>query len=147
MSYDIVSSLCGIFKKRFYLFFYVYEYIVAVFRHTRRGHQIPLQMVMSHHVIAGYWTQDLRKKSQCSYPLSHFSSPFMWNINKRRQHKMTYHAVWPNSGWRMSDLGISDSIYKEDFYDQTTCHSRDLLHILWEFLLCQVSPKVHLLSS
>jgi hypothetical protein len=26
---------------------------VAVFRHTRRGHQIPLQMVMSHHVVAG----------------------------------------------------------------------------------------------
>jgi hypothetical protein len=24
-----------------------------VFRHTRRGHRIPLQMVMSHHVFAG----------------------------------------------------------------------------------------------
>ena len=33
--------------------FYVYEYTVAIFRHTRRGHQIPLQMVVSHHVIAG----------------------------------------------------------------------------------------------
>jgi len=33
--------------------FYVYEYTVAVFRHTRRGHQIPLQMVVSHHVVAG----------------------------------------------------------------------------------------------
>jgi hypothetical protein len=38
---------------------YVYEYTVAVFRHTRRGHQIPLQMVVSHHVVAGNWTQDL----------------------------------------------------------------------------------------
>jgi hypothetical protein len=28
------------------------EYTVAVFRHTRRGHQIPLQMVVSHHVVA-----------------------------------------------------------------------------------------------
>jgi hypothetical protein len=28
-------------------------YAVAVFRHTRRGHQIPLQMVVSHHVVAG----------------------------------------------------------------------------------------------
>jgi len=27
---------------------YLYKYIVAVFRHTRRGHQIPLQMVVSH---------------------------------------------------------------------------------------------------
>jgi len=31
----------------------IYMYIITVFRHTRRGHQIPLQMVMSHHVIAG----------------------------------------------------------------------------------------------
>ena len=27
--------------------FHVYEYTVAVLRHTRRGHHIPLQMVMS----------------------------------------------------------------------------------------------------
>ena len=26
---------------------------VTVFRHTRRGHQIPLQVVGSHHVVAG----------------------------------------------------------------------------------------------
>ena len=46
--------------------FSVYEYTVAVFRHTRRGHQIPLQMFVSHHGIAGNWTQDLWKSSQCS---------------------------------------------------------------------------------
>jgi hypothetical protein len=33
--------------------FYVYEYTIALFRHTRRGHQIPLQMAVSHHVVAG----------------------------------------------------------------------------------------------
>jgi hypothetical protein len=33
--------------------FYVHEYTVAVFRHTRRGHRIPLQMVMNHPVVAG----------------------------------------------------------------------------------------------
>jgi len=38
--------------KKIYLF-YVYEYTIAIFRHTRRGHQIPLQMVVSHHVLAG----------------------------------------------------------------------------------------------
>jgi hypothetical protein len=38
--------------KRFIYLFYVYEYTVAVFRHTRREHQIPLQMVVSHKVIA-----------------------------------------------------------------------------------------------
>jgi hypothetical protein len=37
----------------FFFKFYLYEYSVAVFRHTRRGHQISLQMVMSHHVVAG----------------------------------------------------------------------------------------------
>ena len=29
------------------------EYTVAVFRHTRKGHQIPLQMAVSHHVVSG----------------------------------------------------------------------------------------------
>jgi hypothetical protein len=33
--------------------FYAYEYTVAVFRHTRRGHSIPLQTVVSHRVVAG----------------------------------------------------------------------------------------------
>jgi hypothetical protein len=46
-------------------------YAAAVFKRTRRGRQISLQMVVSHHVVAGIWTQDLRKSSQCSYPLSH----------------------------------------------------------------------------
>jgi hypothetical protein len=33
--------------------YYIYEYTaVAVFRHTRKGHQISLQMVVSHHVAA-----------------------------------------------------------------------------------------------
>jgi hypothetical protein len=41
-----------IFFFNMYLF-YVYEYTVTVFRHTRRGHQIPLQMVVGHHVVAG----------------------------------------------------------------------------------------------
>jgi len=39
------------FLKKIYLF--IYKYTVAVFRHTRRGHRIPLQMVVSHHVLAG----------------------------------------------------------------------------------------------
>ena len=47
----------------FFFFFkkiyFIYEYTVTVFSHTRRQHQIPLQMVVSHHVVAGNWTQDL----------------------------------------------------------------------------------------
>ena len=36
---------------KFYLFI-IYVYTVAVFRHIRRVHQIQLQMVVSHHVVA-----------------------------------------------------------------------------------------------
>ena len=33
--------------------FYICEYTVVVFRHTRRRHWISLQVVVSHHVVAG----------------------------------------------------------------------------------------------
>ena len=52
-----------ILLKRIIHLFYVCKYIVALFRHTRKGHQIPLQ---TYHEIAGNWTQDLWKNSQCS---------------------------------------------------------------------------------
>jgi hypothetical protein len=39
-------------KKKIYLF-HVYEYTVAVFRQIRRGHQIPLQILVRHHVVLG----------------------------------------------------------------------------------------------
>jgi hypothetical protein len=45
---------------------------------SRRRSQISLWMVVSHHVVAGIWTQDLWKNSQWSYPLSHLSSPYFW---------------------------------------------------------------------
>ena len=37
----------------FLFLFYICEYTVNVFRHSRRGHWIPLQMVVSHLVVAG----------------------------------------------------------------------------------------------
>jgi len=37
---------------KIYLFI-IYKYTVAIFRHTRRGHQISFRMVVSHHVVAG----------------------------------------------------------------------------------------------
>jgi hypothetical protein len=67
----------------FYLFFLkkiylltICKYTVAVFRHSRRGSQISLQMVVSHHVVAGIWTPDLRKSSWVLLPTepSHQSS-------------------------------------------------------------------------
>ena len=53
------------FASFWFLFLKVWVHIV-VLRHTRRGHQIPLQMVVSHHVVACNWTQDLWKSSQRS---------------------------------------------------------------------------------
>jgi len=44
--------------------FIIYKYTVAVIRYIRRGHRISLQMVVSHHVVAGNWTQDLWKSSR-----------------------------------------------------------------------------------
>ena len=52
LSPSFPPSFLFFFLQDFYLF-YVCEYTVAVLRHTRREHQIPLQMVVSHHVVAG----------------------------------------------------------------------------------------------
>jgi hypothetical protein len=43
-------------KIHFFLKIYLFiicKFTVAVFRHSSRGHQILLQMVVSHHVVAG----------------------------------------------------------------------------------------------
>jgi hypothetical protein len=40
------------FLKKVYLFI-ICKYTVAVFRHPRRGHQVSLWTVVSHHVVAG----------------------------------------------------------------------------------------------
>jgi hypothetical protein len=42
----------------FYLFIFLCKYTVTVIRHIKRQYGIPLQMVVSHHMIAGNWTQD-----------------------------------------------------------------------------------------
>jgi hypothetical protein len=57
------------------IIYLMYVSTLSLFRDTRRGHRIPLQLVVSHHVVVGNWTQDLWKSSQCSYLLSHLSSP------------------------------------------------------------------------
>lgn len=59
--------------------FYVCEYTVALFRHTKGGRQISLQMVVSHHVVAGIWTPDLQKSSQVLLPTESSHQP-AWAI-------------------------------------------------------------------
>jgi hypothetical protein len=48
--------------------FIICKYTVAVLRHSRRESQISLRMVVSHHVVAGIWTPDLRKSSRVLLP-------------------------------------------------------------------------------
>jgi hypothetical protein len=64
-------------------FIIIHKYTIADFRCTRRGCQISLWVVVSHHVVAGIWTQDLGKSSQCSYPLSHLTSPWKKSLKKK----------------------------------------------------------------
>jgi hypothetical protein len=64
---DIGRSISFFFFLKIYLFI-ICKYTVVVFRYTRRGHQISLRVVVSHHVVAGIWTSDLRKSSQVLLP-------------------------------------------------------------------------------
>jgi hypothetical protein len=52
---DLDACLWIPFSSFFFLIylFSICKYTLAVFRHSRRGCQITLQMVVSHHVVAG----------------------------------------------------------------------------------------------
>ena len=55
----MIHKLCFCFILFFVLFLrFIYYYTVTVFRHTRGGRQISLQMVVSHHV------QQLRREKE-----------------------------------------------------------------------------------
>jgi hypothetical protein len=84
------------------LFIITCKYTVAVFRHSRRGSQISLQRVVSHHVVAGIWTPDLQKSSQVLLPTepSH-QPPYYYFLNCSLWH----HLLQPHSLW-IKDLFI-----------------------------------------
>jgi hypothetical protein len=46
------------------IYFFIHKYTVAKFWYTRRGSQSSSWVVVSDHVVAGIWTQDLWKSSQ-----------------------------------------------------------------------------------
>jgi hypothetical protein len=91
------------FFLKIYLFI-ICKYTVVVFRHSRREHQILLQMVVSHHVVAGIWTLDLRKSSRVllptepsHQPTSHTSNtppPTHTHTWKTGLHKYQEHSKW-----------------------------------------------------
>jgi hypothetical protein len=63
------------------LFIIICKYTVAVFRHSRRGRQILLRMVVSHHVVAGIGTLDLRKSSRVLLPTEPSHQPAVSALN------------------------------------------------------------------
>jgi hypothetical protein len=86
------------------LFIIICKYTVAVLRHTRRGSQILLQMVVSHHVVAGIWTLDLRKSSRVLLPTepSHQPPPmlFLSRIYLYKKKKLRQDGtMWPWLTW------------------------------------------------
>jgi hypothetical protein len=94
----------------FFFFFKIYlfiicKYTVAVFRHTRRGRQISLWVVVSHHVVAGIWTLDLQKSSLSSYPLSHLKDV----VKRLRRRKLSSLRKARSSWWSSGFLGAVGS--------------------------------------
>jgi hypothetical protein len=63
------------FKERF-----IYLFYVSLFRYTRREHQIALQMVESHHVVAGNHMNSGPLEEQSVLLTTEPSSP-AWNTN------------------------------------------------------------------
>jgi hypothetical protein len=54
----VLESFLNFLLPRFFFFLrfffiIIHKYTVAVFKHTRRGRQISLWVVVSHHVVAG----------------------------------------------------------------------------------------------
>ena len=66
LSFSLSLSLSLSFYLSFWCIYLSSIYECPVFMHTRKGNQIPLQNIVSHHVGAGNWTQVIWKSSQCS---------------------------------------------------------------------------------
>jgi hypothetical protein len=135
----LVSSWCFFFLFKIYLLV-ICKYTVAVFRHSRRGSQISLQMVVSHHVVAGIWTPDLRKSSRVLLP----TSPW-WFFNNNPEKAI---QCWVGS-WviiqtlRMIYVLVTWHLSKPSWFGATVTTSPPLL----SFLLPSFFPEPTLAAS
>ena len=77
---NIYHILKYAFFFKIYLFIYC-KYTVALLRHSRRGSHISLRMVVSHHVVAGIWTPDLRKSSRLLLPTEPSHQPCIFYLS------------------------------------------------------------------
>jgi hypothetical protein len=83
----------------FCLFIYLFitcKYTVAVFRHFRRGSQISLRVVVSHHVVAGIWTSNLQKSSLVLLPTEPSHQPSNCFLSQG----LTYNETFITEDWQ-----------------------------------------------
>jgi len=81
VSFVVAGVFVFFFNLSSYIYlFYVCEYTVHLFKHTRRRHRILLQMVVIHHVLLGI---ELRAcgGADSALPLSRLSSPIVAVFN------------------------------------------------------------------
>jgi len=117
------DSFLFCFVLKIYLFI-ICKYIVAVFRHSRRGSQTSLLMVVSHHVVAGIWTLDLQKSSRVLLPTEPSHQPLFCFLNKG---KNLFSVTQSCRAYLFFQLGISP--------------------IMWEMGVAWPMSAPHLLSS
>jgi hypothetical protein len=97
-------------------------------------------MVVSHHVVAGIWTLDLRKRS---YPLSHLTSPgclhsyVTFTLTHFVSWAVVVHAFNPNT-W---EAGAGGSEFKNSLIYRGHCYGKVLGMRGWAF--CKPCP-IHL---
>ena len=95
-----LAQLYSYFFLKIYLFI-ICKYTVAIFRHSRRGSQISLRMVVSHHVVSGIWTLDLQKSSRVLLTTKPSRQPdsYFWSLNlftgSAGKIPEAIHNVWP----------------------------------------------------
>ena len=91
------TFLLQFFFLKIYLFI-ICSYTLAVFRHSRRGSQISLWMVVSHHVVAGIWTLDLWKSSPVLLPTEPSHQPFCYNFMIEPEYNPEFYFLLKNEG-------------------------------------------------
>jgi hypothetical protein len=90
-------------------------------------------MVVSHHVVAGIWTLDLQKSSQCFYLLSHLTNP---GLNKSYQ-IIAPATILQNSLAALisnpeSSRGSGDLPWSKRYFSHAECQATDpVVPTLW----------------
>jgi hypothetical protein len=123
-------------------FIIIHKYTVAVFRCTRRGRQISW-VVVSHHVVAGNWTQDLWKSSWCSYPPSHLASPqvFFWGVDDTKRQTNDFRGHWSPCCFLTYQL-VSSSWSGSVTSSYSSCNFYFLARVPFHFILTTVCVDV-----